>query len=518
VNPEERQAAVDGAQLQTLRDHLRRRPDDGAAWLALARQLIRTPAPEASADELHHALEQAIKSTPEALDAWLLAAGVHQRQRGPAAALQWLQYTARQNPQLAAPRVALASLRADACRQAGQWSEALAGYREVEKFRPGDPALLNNIGTCLASLERFTEAAERFEKALRLRADFPEARLNLAFLNACQGRTRDATSSIDEILQDARLEPATRQAATTLRDILGEHQRLAPFLADALQTGAVAALQRALADAPPRLSRPHEPSLARLRLLAERCRDLTFSAEDFRYGADTASLPLVEACMQANLEGSAEALAEVTVLLRAEPEPASATSPAMSKSPAMAKCLGQVLHFMEIGRDRQGRDPGVLQGPAGEAWLRYWHARLLRDAPDKQPGQYKVAANAIRGLPLTPAENVPGTVRALLSELLPLVPAGLPRGMFLYIAVNMVHGFADGNGRLSRFLLAWETESAGLPPIVIPTTVRTQVARALDVAWLEGELNPFFQALKLAVTATDRLLRQLTERATVESS
>ena len=57
----------------------------------------------------------------------------------------------------------------------------------------------------------------------------------------------------------------------------------------------------------------------------------------------------------------------------------------------------------------------MLQGPAGEAWLRYWHARLLRDAPDKQPGQFKVAANAIKGLPLTPAENVTGTVRALLS-------------------------------------------------------------------------------------------------------
>ncbi|MCU0990714.1 MAG: Fic family protein [Xanthomonadales bacterium] len=499
-------------QLQTLRDHLRRRPDDGAAWLALARQLIRTPTPQASADELHHALEQAIKSTPEALDAWLLAASVHRRQHGPAAALQWLHYTARQNPHLAAPRIALASLRADAYRLAGQWSEALAEYREVEKFRPGDPALLNNIGTCLASLERFAEAAGRFENALRLQADFPEARLNLAFLRACQGNNSEAASTIDEVLQDAELEPATRQAATALRDSLGEHQRLEPFLAGALQSGDVAKLQQALADTPAGLGRPHEPSLARLRSLADRCRDLAFSAEDFRYSADTTSLPLVEACMQANLEGGAAALDR----LRAELEPASA-SPAGSQSPAMAKPLRQVLHFIEIGRDRQGRDPRVLQGPAGEAWLRYWHARLLRDAPDKQPGQYKVAANAIKGLPLTPAENVTGTIRALLAELLPLVPSGLPRGMFLYIAVNMIHGFADGNGRLSRFLLAWETESAGMPPMVIPTSARTQVARALDVAWLEGQLNPLVAALRLAVTDTDQLLRQLPRRATVES-
>jgi tetratricopeptide (TPR) repeat protein len=493
--------------LQALRERLRRRPDDGAAWLALAQALFGAPTPEASADELHHALEQAIKSMPEALDAWLLAASVHQRQRGLAAALQWLQYTARQNPRLAAPRVALASLRADAYRQAGQWSEALAGYREVEKFRPGDPALLNNIGTCLASLERFAEAAEHFEKALRLRPDFPEARLNLAFLRACQGRDREAASTIDTVLQDACLEPATRRAAATLRDILGEHQRLEPFLRGALQSGEVTALQRALADTPPDLGRPHEPSVARLRALAERCRDLAFAPADFRCGADPASLPLVEACLQSNLEGGAEAIAR----LRAELEMASG-------SPAVTESLRQALNFMETGRDRTGRDPGVLQGPAGEAWLRYWHARLLRDAPDKKPGQYKVAANAIKNLPLTPAENVTGTVRALLSELLPPVPAGLPRGLFLYVAVNMIHGFADGNGRLSRFLLAWETESAGLPPIVIPTSIRAQVARALDVAWLESELSPLLQALKLAVAETDRLLRQLPERATVEST
>jgi tetratricopeptide (TPR) repeat protein len=502
VIAKEPQPAGEG-HLQSLRDHLRRRPDDGAAWLALARALLQLQPPGAPGQaqhhaELHHALEQAIRSTPESLDAWLLAANVHQRQRGPAAALQWLQFSARQNPQLSAPRVAMSALQADGHRLAGRWTEALAAYREVERFRAADPWLLNNIGTCLASLEDYGQAAGYFERALRLQPDFPEARLNIGFLRACQGRDLEAAGIIAGVLQESALDPATRQAAATLRDNLGEQQRLEPFLQDALRSGDVTALQGALGDAPPSLGRPHEPSLARLRALAERCRALAFDPAEFRHEVGTAALPLVEACRQCNLEGGAAAM----VRLRAELEQGSG-------DPAATDTLRRVENFLAIGRDRRLGGPGTLLGPEGEAWLRYWHARLLRDAPDKRPGHYKVTTNAIKGLPLTPAENVAGTFRALLSELLPALPEGLPRGLLLYIAVNMIHGFADGNGRLSRFLLAWETEAAGLTPIVIPLDVRTQVSRALDVAWLEGELQPLLQALRLAHAETGRLLREL---------
>jgi tetratricopeptide (TPR) repeat protein len=503
--PKQQAGSRPAGDTQSLREHLRRRPDDGAAWLALAQALIRTltRAPQASADapqnaELHHALEQAIRSLPESLDAWLLAANVHQRQRGPAAALQWLQFSARQNPQLSAPRVAMSALQADGHRLAGRWTEALAAYREVERSRAHDPWLLNNIGTCLASLEDYGQAAGYFERALRLQPDFPEARLNIGFLRACQGRNVEAAGIITDVLQESALDPATQQAAATLRDNLAEQQRLEPYLQDALRSGAVTALQRALDETPPSLGLPHEPSLARLRALAEPCRGLVFEPGEFRHYAGTAALPLLEACVQCNLEGGAAAMVRVREELAQAPDGAALTVP-----------LRQVRNFLHIARDRRASHPRVLAGPEGEAWLRYWHARLLRDAPEKQPGQYKVAANAIKNLPLTPAESVAGTFRALLSELLPAVPEGLPRGLLLYIAVNMIHGFADGNGRLSRFLLAWETESAGLSPIIIPTHARRQVARALDAAWLHGELQPLLESVRLAQAEVARLLREI---------
>lgn len=493
-----------GRQLQSLRDHLRRRPDDGSAWLALAQALTRAllQAPQAAANgqqqaELQHALEQAIRSAPESLDAWLLAASVHQRQRGPAAALQWLQFSARQNPQLTAPRVAQSALQADGHRLAGRWTEALTAYREVERFSANDPWLLNNIGTCRASLEDYEQAAGYFDRALRLQPDFPEARLNIGFLRACQGRDGEAVDIITGVLQDRSLDPATRQAAATLRDNLGEQQRLEPFLQDALQSGDVRALQRALGQAPSSLGRPHEPTLTRLRTLAERCRELAFNPEEFSQDAGAVALPLVEACLHARLDGGAAAMIRLHTELADK-----------SGESAATENLRRVEYFLAIGRDRTTSSPRVLVAPEGEAWLRYWHARLMRGAPDKRPGHYKVTTNAIKDLPLTPAENVAGTYRALLSELLPAVPEGLPRGLLLFNAANLIHGFADGNGRLARFLLAWETESAGLSPVVIPKNVQKQVALALDVAWLEGELQPLLEALRLAHAETGRLLRE----------
>jgi hypothetical protein len=86
------------------------------------------------------------------------------------------------------------------------------------------------------------------------------------------------------------------------------------------------------------------------------------------------------------------------------------------------------------------------------------------------------------------------------------VQPGLPRGLLLYIAANMIHGFGDGNGRLARFLLAWECESAGLPPLLVLTGLRAQTASALDTAWLEGDPGPLTEALAASRAETLRVL------------
>ena len=78
----------------------------------------------------------------------------------------------------------------------------------------------------------------------------------------------------------------------------------------------------------------------------------------------------------------------------------------------------------------------------------------------------------------------------------------------MYIAMCMIHGFADGNGRLGRFMLAWETESAGMPALIVPLSLREELILSLGVVLVENDPGPMFKLLKKAYAETNRLLQQ----------
>ena len=485
-------------------------------------------------DELFHVIEQSIKSLPENEQVWLLAATVQQRLRGSAAAAQWLEQTAQQNPRLAAPQLALASLLAssdpagamarykkiiaefpqnsraydllanlhfdqgDTLRQSGLWRKALTHYREVEESRLDDPLLLNNIGCCLAGLEKFEAAATYFEKALQLKPDYVEARLNVGLLCASQSNGDEAISKISEVLKDPAIDPAARRSAETILEVLSEHQRLTPVLRQSVQSGNVSELQLALEATPGNLLQADQHSVDRLWALAALLRDSEFDPHPFSYTADTGNLPFVEACAQCKFEGGVDELTRLYQFL-ANP---SADTDSFPRS-------REIQNAWRIIRDRSAFSADLLQSKDGVAWLRYWHACLLSETPEKLPGQYKAVTNAIGNRPLTPPENVAGTIRVLLADIRPTLPAGLAQAVFMYVAVNMIHGFADGNGRLSRFILNWEAESAAAPLIVIPLNMRAQLTQSMDTAWYEGRVEPLIASLGEACLETDRLLQHL---------
>ena len=518
------------SKIELLREHLRNTPNDGPAWFTLAQMLSQGPPGE----ELFHVIEQSIKSLPENDQVWLLAATVQQRLRGSAAAAQWLEQTAQQNPRLAAPQLALASLlsssdpagaisrykkiiakfpqnnrahelltqlhldQGDKLRQSGLWRKALTYYREVEESRLDDPLLLNNIGCCLAGLEKFESAAEYFEKALRLKPDYIEARLNVGLLCASQSNGDEAISIISEVLKGPAIDPAARRLAETILNVLSEHKRLKPVLRQSVQSGNVSELQLALEGTPGNLLQADQPSVDRLWTLAALLGDYEFSPHQFSYTADTGNLPFVEAWAQCKFEGGVDELTRMYQFL-ANP---SADTDSFPRS-------REVLNAWHIIRDRAAFSADLLQGKDGEAWLRYWHARLLSETPEKLPGQFKAITNAIGNRPLTPPENVAGTIRVLLADIRPTLPAGLAKAVFMYVAVTMIHGFADGNGRLSRFILNWEAESAAAPLIVIPLNMRAQLTQSMDTAWYEGRLEPLIASIGEACAQTDRLLQHL---------
>lgn len=486
-----RSAGDDRVSIGALRAHLRGRPDDGAAWLAAAQWLAQH---EPAGAELHHALEQAIRSLPENDAAWRLATAVKVREQGLDAALRWLERTLHHNPGLTAPLRVLA----DSHRQAGKWRTALAAYRRLEPLRSDDPSLLNDIGSCLASLEQFEAAEEYFQRTLRLQPDFTPAELNLALLCACRSAPDRALARLEAVLQHGTLDPATRRSATVMRDVLHEHRRLQPMLSEAVQSGDVSRLQRALAETPAGLCEPDRQTVAKMQSLARCCRGIDIDPQAFRYTSNTAALAFLEACTQCNLTGGFPEVVRIHAALE-PPQP----------DPAALETYARLRGIWQVNLDRERHPAELLAGPDGEAWLRYWHARLLQDVPHKWPGQIKLAPNAIGRLPRTAPEQVAGTFRMMHSEILPGLPTGVGRGIFLFVAVNMIHGFTDGNGRLARFLLAWEAEGAGLPAILVPIEFRAEVARGIDAAWLDGALQPLVDVLLTAHAEVDRWLTRL---------
>jgi len=168
-----------------------------------------------------------------------------------------------------------------------------------------------------------------------------------------------------------------------------------------------------------------------------------------------------------------------------------------------------VINLWRTIQDRQGITADVLSQAEGEAWLKYWHARILTVTPEKQPGQYKAILNTIgREIPTAPA-CVPGTHRVLLSEIRPTVPAGVPRGVFMSLAMYAIHGFCDGNGRLSRFLLGWENETVELPAIVTPVEMRKELMLGIYNSMWHGEIETLVNVLSKVHAHTERLLKKL---------
>ncbi len=546
-------------QANAIRAYLARNPNDGQAWLSLAQMLAHNPV----GPELSHAIGQSIQLLPDNPQVWLLAAKMQLPENGLTAVLNWLDDAARENPSLTAPRLAMAQLlldrgkfneaarrieqalklqsesaeywgilahcrlmegeyaaaistatrafelddklfdalitRAEAYRRALRWQSALDDFEAVKQHRRGDPQLLNKIGVCLIRMEKIERAESHFKRALEIDPGFTLAKLNIGLLCATRMQADEAVSHITDVLEDPTLDEPSRLSAQTTLDILHEQKRLATYLRQAVRTDNIAELHHALQQVPPSLARPDHQSVTKLRELAALCQDFPFHMEDFRYTANTINLPFIEACAQCKIESDPELMRELSAITSGPIRPDS------------DKRHHELANASRLIRERQNIAADVLQGLEGEAWLRYWHARLLDQSPERQPGQYKAIPNTIGHEMPTPPERVTGTHRLLLAELQPEVPGGLASAVFMYLAMNVIHGFGDGNGRLSRFLLSWECESAGMEAIIVPLELRLKLAQALQRVIFKGELETLVAVLREAHAGTDALLRQLNE-------
>lgn len=105
--------------------------------------------------------------------------------------------------------------------------------------------------------------------------------------------------------------------------------------------------------------------------------------------------------------------------------------------------------------------------------LQDWHAEMLKNRPEANPGEIKTDVNYAG----TTKFVEPGFIRGTMAEASPLafsVPEGLARAIFYAFLVSEAHPFEDGNGRLSRLLLNAELSRLGRCRVIIPTLFHPQ--------------------------------------------
>ncbi len=139
--------------------------------------------------------------------------------------------------------VRILEIRGHASLSSGDYASALAAYRKEQELKPGDPAILRNLGIAYTRLGDYPKAIEHFRKSLALRPNQPQVLVELGFASAQQG---DLDGAVAAYRQAIAVNPWESAAYANLG--IAELRRGAPQPAIDALTQAVA-LDPSLADA-----------------------------------------------------------------------------------------------------------------------------------------------------------------------------------------------------------------------------------------------------------------------------
>ena len=102
------------------------------------------------------------------------------------------------------------------CLKEEQLAAAAENFRQAIVFNPNFADVHNYLGVACGEMEHWDEAIAAFQRALEVNADYPVARLNLAFILAAAGRDKEA---IDELRAVLAREPDNQAALTKLEEL-----------------------------------------------------------------------------------------------------------------------------------------------------------------------------------------------------------------------------------------------------------------------------------------------------------
>lgn len=435
-------------------------------------------------EEAYRVFRRAAALAPGSAPAWCNLAAACIELRQPAQALAAAERAIALDPAFAPAH----ANRGDALRL-GQQDLGLCrdAYQRAVQLQPGSPDLLNKLGTTLQALGELDAAGEAYARALALAPDYRLARLNYGCLLLLQERSARAR----ELAQEALALPGTgaseRKEFAAALTIIDRNLALAPALERALAGAAPGEFIAAAAAAPH--AHGHDVKLA---ACVAGCLQRLPGNAVTHSRVDRIPDPVsdgLEAHYSAHLGDDAAAARRTLEFLDAWGGSAREELP----SATTARQLDAWNYYRAIRHHRALVDGIACESRTVAAWLRYWHAFLASHRPELGPGQLKAFPNSVivdSHIERTAPGLVEGTLEHIHASCAALLP-GAARAALTYYVIADVHPFADGNGRLGRFLMNRELEAAGLSPVVTPASFKPPFGRALDAIRRDCDLGPF---------------------------
>jgi tetratricopeptide (TPR) repeat protein len=360
-------------------------------------------------------------------------------------------------------------------------------YQRAVQLQPRSPDLLNKLATTLQALGELEAAGEAYARALALAPDYRLARLNYGCLLLLQGRSARARELAQEALALPGAGASDRQEFAAAIPIIDRNLALAPALLRALG-GAVPGEFIAAAAAGPD-AHGHDARLAAcVAGCLQRLPDNAVAHSRLDRIPDPVSDAL-EAHYSAHLGDDAAAARRTLEFLDTWGGSAREELP----SSTTARQLDAWSYYRAIRHHRALRDRVACESHAVVAWLRYWHASLASHRPELGPGQLKAFPNSVivdSHIERTAPALVEGTLEFIHARCA-AVPPGAARAALVYYVIADVHPFADGNGRLGRFLMNRELEAARLSPVVTPASLKASLGGLLEAIRRQCDLAPF---------------------------
>ncbi len=129
------------------------------------------------------------------------------------------------------------------------------------------------------------------------------------------------------------------------------------------------------------------------------------------------------------------------------------------------------------------------------------HAYLMKERPDKRPGQFKQRPNKVGNSFFVMPEDVTGTL-CLGFDIYHSLNDGMEKALFMQFLISEVHPFDDGNGRLSRIMMNAEFVKAALFKIMIPSVHRDNYLNGLRLATRDNNFRYYCKTMDQAQAYT----------------